>query len=177
MNDLIYERVFERDGTYWIRETTPDGTSRRIEEYQLDYTRWLAAGGVPDDVPYVPPSLESVKAAKISEIQSASDAAMAQVEEGYTQGEIKSFDRQRAGALDILAGLTTTEDAQYVAALAAARVQSGDSECTAAWLAQRIKDNADMAAAYTIQILGKQQGLEARVRAASTIADVEAVVW
>ena len=177
MNELVYEKVYQSDGTYWLRETAPDGNARRIEEYQTDYTRWLAAGGVPDDVPYVPPSLESVKAAKIAEIQSASDAAMMQVEAGYTHGEIKSFDRQRAGAVDILSGNTTTEDAQYVASLAAARAQSGDSECTTGWLAQRIKDNAAAAAGYTIAILGKQQGLEARVRAASTISDVEAVEW
>jgi len=121
--------------------------------------------------------LAGVKAAKIAEIQAASNAAIAMLEAGYTQGEVKSFDRQRQGALDILAENTTTADAQYVAALAAARTAAGDSGCTTAWLAQQIKDNADTAAAYTIQILGKQQGLEATVRAAATVEDVEAVEW
>ena len=121
--------------------------------------------------------LAGAKAAKIAEIQGASNAAIAQIESGYTQGEIKSFDRQRQGAIDILAENTTTADAQYVAALAAARTAAGDAECTTAWLAQRIKDNADTAAAYTIQILGKQQGLEATVRAAETVEAVEAVEW
>ena len=65
----------------------------------------------------------------------------------------------------------------YVAALAAARTAAGDAECTTEWLAQRIKDNADAAAAYTIAILGKQQGLEVRVRAAQTVLDLEAVTW
>ena len=121
--------------------------------------------------------LSDAKAAKIAEIQTASDAAIAMLEAGYTQGAIKSFDRQRQGTIDFLAGNTTTADAQYVAALAAARTAAGDAECTTAWLAQRIKDNADTAAAYTIQILGKQQGLEATVRAAETVEAVEAVEW
>ena len=121
--------------------------------------------------------LAAAKAAKIAEIQAASDAAIASLESGYTQGEIKSFDRQRQGALDILAGNTTTPDAQYVAALAAARYAAGDSDSTAVWLAQRIKDNADAAATYTIAILGKQQGLEALVRAAAGVAEVEAIEW
>ena len=121
--------------------------------------------------------LDAAKVAKIAEICAASNAATMALESGYTQGEIKSFDRQRQGAIDFLAGNTTTADAQYVAALAAARTAAGDAECTTAWLAQRIKDNADTAAAYTIQILGKQQGLEATVRAAETVEAVESVVW
>lgn len=120
--------------------------------------------------------LEAVRTQKILEIQQASNAAIAAITAGYTVGEVQSFDRQRAGAIDYLAGVETT-DAQYVAALAAARAQAGDLECTAAWLAQRIKDNADTAAAYTIAILGKQQGLEARVRGAQTVAEVAAIVW
>ena len=120
--------------------------------------------------------LEAVRTQKILEIQQASNAAIAAITAGYTVGEVQSFDRQRAGAIDYLAGVETT-DAQYVAALAAARAQAGDLECTAAWLAQRIKDNADTAAAYTIAILGKQQGLEARVRGAQTVAEVAAISW
>ena len=122
-------------------------------------------------------SLAVAKTAKIAEIQAASDAAIAQLESGYTHGEIKSFDRQRQGAIDILAENATTADAQYVAALAAARAAAGDADCTTTWLAQRIKENADTAAAYTIAILGKQQGLEATVRAATTATEVETVVW
>ena len=121
--------------------------------------------------------LAVAKTAKIAEIQAASDAAIAQLESGYTHGEIKSFDRQRQGAIDILAENATTADAQYVAALAAARAAAGDADCTTAWLAQKIKENADTAATYTIAILGKQQGLEATVRAATTATEVETVVW
>ena len=121
--------------------------------------------------------LEAFRTQKILEIQQASNAAIAAITAGYTVGEVQSFDRQRAGAIEFLAGNVDTTDAQYVAALAAARAAAGDSECTAAWLAQRIKDNADAAAAYTIAILGKQQGLEAQARGAQTVAEVAAISW
>ena len=143
-------------------------TPRRPTKYHVwDGEKWALDQGE---------LLEAVRTQKILEIQQASNAAIAAITAGYTVGEVQSFDRQRAGAIDYLAGVETT-DAQYVAALAAARAQAGDLECTAAWLAQRIKDNADTAAAYTIAILGKQQGLEARVRGAQTVAEVAAIVW
>ena len=52
--------------------------------------------------------LAGAKAAKIAEIQAASNAAITTLEAGYTQGEVKSFDRQRQGAADLLAGNTGT---------------------------------------------------------------------
>lgn len=121
--------------------------------------------------------LDAAKVAKIAEIQAASNAAIAQLESGYTQGEVKSFDRQRQGALDILAENTTTADAQYVAALAVARAAAGDSSITALELAGRIAANAAVAAQATVAILGLQQGLEVRARAATTPEEVEAIAW
>ena len=65
--------------------------------------------------------MEELRAEKISEIQQASNSAIASMAAGYTVGEVQSFEQQRRGAADLLAGNTGTEDAQYVAALAAAR--------------------------------------------------------
>jgi hypothetical protein len=96
---------------------------------------------------------------------------------GYTVGEVQSFEQQRRGAVDILAGNTETEDAQYVAALAAARAAAGDSSITALELAGRIAANAAAAAQATIAILGLQQGLEVRARAATTPEELEGIVW
>ena len=169
-------------GVYPVVGTAPEhdastqrlvGPTLTLDGDHVDAT-WTVEGLSTEEIASI---LSDAKAAKIAEIQAASDAAIAQLESGYTQGEIKSFDRQRQGAIDILAENATTADAQYVAALAAARAAAGDAECTTAWLAQRIKENADTAAAYTIAILGKQQGLEATVRAAETVAEVEAVTW
>lgn len=177
MEGLTYSKVFTKDGAYWIKEISPKGTTRRVEEFQPDYNLWLERGNIPTEEAYVAPDIEFVRTTKIIEIQSMSNKAIAELELGYTQGEIKSFDRQRQGALDIIAGNTTTPDAQYVAALAAARSAAGDTECTTESLANKIKENVDTATAYTISILGKQQGLEAKVRVATTIEEIELIVW
>ena len=117
------------------------------------------------------------KERKIHEIQQASNSAISAMTAGYTVGEVQSFEQQRRGAADILAGNTGTEDAQYVIALAAARAVGGDSSITALELAGRIAANAAAAAQATIAILGLQQGLEVRARAATTPEELEAIVW
>jgi len=121
--------------------------------------------------------VEELRAAKISEIQQASNSAIAAMTAGYTVGEVQSFEQQRRGAADILAGNTETEDAQYVAALATARAAAGDSSITTLELAGRIAANAAAAAQATIAILGLQQGLEVRARAATTPEELEGIVW
>lgn len=121
--------------------------------------------------------MEELRAEKIHEIQQASNSAIAAMTAGYTVGEIQSFEQQRRGAVDLLAGNTETEDAQYVVALAAARAASGDESMTALELAGRIAANAAAAAQATIAILGLQQGLEVRARNATTAEDLEAIVW
>ena len=117
------------------------------------------------------------KERKIHEIQHASNSAIASMTAGYTVGEVQSFEQQRRGAADILAGNTETEDAQYVIALASARAAAGDEGMTALELAGRIASNASAAAQATIAILGLQQGLEVRARAATTPEELEAIVW
>ena len=121
--------------------------------------------------------MEDLRAEKIHEIQQASNSAIASMTAGYTVGEVQSFEQQRRGAADILAGNTETDDAQYVAALAVARAAAGDEGMTALELAGRIAANAAAAAQATIAILGLQQGLEVRARAATTPEELEGIVW
>lgn len=121
--------------------------------------------------------MAELRAEKISEIQQTSNSTIAAMTAGYTVGEVQSFEQQRRGAADLLAGNTETEDAQYVAALTAARAAAGDSSITALELAGRIAANAAAAAQATITILGLQQGLEVRARAATTPEELEAIVW
>lgn len=121
--------------------------------------------------------MAELRAEKISEIQQASNSAIAAMTAGYTVGEVQSFEQQRRGAADLLAGNTETEDAQYVAALATARAAAGDEGMTALELAGRIAANAAAAAQATITILGLQQGLEVRARAATTPQELEAITW
>ena len=117
------------------------------------------------------------KERKIREIQQASNSSIGSMTAGYTVGEVQSFEQQRRGAVDILAGNTETEDAQYVAALAVARAAAGDEGMTTLELAGRIAANAAAAAQATIAILGLQQGLEVRARAATTPEELEGIVW
>lgn len=121
--------------------------------------------------------MEELRAEKISEIQQASNSAIAAMTAGYTVGEVQSFEQQRRGAADLLAGNTETEDAQYVAALAVARAAAGDAGLTALELAGRIAANAAAAAQATVAILGMQQGLEVRARAATTPEELEEIAW
>jgi hypothetical protein len=74
MPDIVehtYDKVYNADGTYWIRENRIEGISRQVDENQFEYSHWVAAGNQPTEVPYVPPSIESVKAAKNAEIAEA----------------------------------------------------------------------------------------------------------
>ena len=148
---------------------------------------WIAEGNTPRP-PQPTPShfwngeaweiaLEDAKRMKISEIQSASNEAIASITAGYTVGEVQSFEQQRRGAADILAGNTGTEDAQYVAALATARAAAGDEGMTVLELAGRIAANAVAAAQATIAILGLQQGLAVRARVATTPEELEGITW
>lgn len=131
--------------------------------------------------------LAGAKEARCAQIRAKSNEIMAAIKTGYTDGEIESWDRQRQGAIDILNGDTTTENAVYVTALANTRIAAGDAEMTITAFAERIKANSDAATALGIATLGKQQGLEARVRSvtldqvggklAAAIAVVEAIVW
>lgn len=121
--------------------------------------------------------LEQARADKIDEIQRASNAMFQKMQGGYTQGEVSSFERQKCGARDILAGKLETEDALYVASLAQIRQAGGDQSMTPLILAQKIAANATAAEQATVMILGKQQGLEVKAREAKTLEELEAILW
>ena len=121
--------------------------------------------------------LEQARADKIDEIQRASNAMFQKMQGGYTQGEIFSFERQKSGARDILAGKVDTEDAVYVASLAAFRQAGGDAKTDATVLAGKIMKNALAAEQAIVAILGHQQGLEVKAREAKTPEELEGIAW
>ena len=121
--------------------------------------------------------LEQARADKIDEIQRASNAMFQKMQGRYTQGEVSSFERQKSGAKDILAGDLKSEDAQYVASLAAVRQAGGDAKTDAAVLAGKIMKNATAAEQAIVAILGHQQGLEVKAREAKTPEELEAILW
>lgn len=135
--------------------------------------------------PYVPPVIpfETLQTEKIAYIQNESNKAINALTAGYTVGERESFAQQKKGAEDILNSVNSVE-AAYVRQLVDIRVANGDTilgsleldERYAAF-AQRILDNAQEAEQATLAIIGKQQGLEVRVRLATTQSDLDKISW
>lgn len=123
------------------------------------------------------PKLEDLKAARVAEILALSAAKIFAIETGYSSGEVKTFEQQYQGAVDLLDGNTGTVAAKFVIALAAKRSEVGGVEVTSSELAQRIIANYTAAKEYTVYILGIQQGLTTRVQLATTEEEVAAVVW
>ena len=104
------------------------------------------------------------------------DSIMATTKQGYSQGEIDTWETQVSGANDILAGDTSTNAAQFVISLAAARRAAGDTEMTAEYLAQRIKANAAAAAALQAPVMGKQGAEWKAADEATTQEELDAIV-
>ena len=130
---------------------------------------------------YVPPTppeptLDQVKVEKAKAIQDRSNILMRQISEGYSDGEIKTFEQQNLGALDILSGNFNTENAIFVIALLKVRLNKAEptaEEITA--FANKIRTNYTNASAYTSLVVGTQQHLELLVREAETKEDVNAI--
>lgn len=120
---------------------------------------------------------ETLKGRKVTEVLALSADKMSSVETGYSLGEVKTFEQQYQGAVDLLGGNTDTVAAQFVMALAAKRSEVGGVEVTADALARRVIDNYTKAKEYTVYILGIQQGLMARIQLADTEEEVAAVMW
>jgi len=126
---------------------------------------------VPDEI-----TLDELKEAKTAEIQGISNELFNQMQEGYTLGEIASFERQKLGAKDILAG-RSTEDSAYVTAIALERAKGSSTKFTPTDLAKKIIANVVEAEQAMTSLLGYQQRLEVAVREATTKEQVEAIVW
>ena len=130
---------------------------------------------------YVPPTppeptLDQVKVEKAKAIQDRSNILMRQISDGYSDGEIKTFEQQNLGALDILSGNFNTENAIFVIALLKVRLNKAEptaEEITA--FANKIRTNYTNASAYTSLVVGTQQHLELLVREAETKEDVNAI--
>ena len=73
-----YTKIWTSESAYKIRQCRNDGRERWVDENHGGYLRWLAAGNVPEEVPYVPPVvpadddpalLEQAKRQKIRDIR------------------------------------------------------------------------------------------------------------
>ena len=146
-------------------------TNEQLEFLNIPYT---AEEYVPPTPPE--PTLEQLKAEKARAIQDRSNTLMEQISDGYTDGEIKTFEQQNLGALDILNGTYNSENAMFVIALLKNRLAKTDvtnEEIIA--FANKIRTNYTNASAYTSLVVGTQQHLELLVREAETKEEVEAI--
>ena len=124
---------------------------------------------VTEEQPYVPPvpTLEQTKAAKLSEINKAADAAIATLTATYPDREISTFDKQeseaRAYAVD------STASTPLLSALAQARGVPPEE------LVRRVLAKADAFAMASGSIIGQRQALEDRLDACTTMEEVQGI--
>lgn len=110
-------------------------------------------------------------AAKRAEIWGAGDVILAQVKTNFTGAEIEAWPKQEQGAKDLIAGDTGTEAALFVTAIA---TQRGIEPLT---LAEKIMGNVASYGALSAAVIGEQQRLDDLIKAATTQADLDAIVW
>lgn len=111
------------------------------------------------------------KEAKRAEIWGAGDAILAAVKANYTGAEIESWSKQEQGAKDIQAGDTSTEAAQFVAAIARGR------GIEVSVLVAKILANVESYGALSAAVIGEQQRLDDLIKVATTPEDLEAIIW
>ena len=148
------------------------GEYAAVHAYALEHPDEVTVGPEP-----VPPTLEEAKAAKMEWNHAYADGLLAQAKVGYTLGEIESWDVQKRGAADILVDNATSEDAQDVTALYNRRIAVGGETMTLEQFCQRILANAAAYRAYSANVNGVMQGIDAVIRRCETVEQVQAVVW
>lgn len=124
---------------------------------------------VTEEQPYVPPvpTLEEVKAAKLSEINAAADRAIATLTATYPDREISTFDKQESEARAYAADPTASTP--LLSALAEARGISLPD------LVERVLAKADAFAVASGYIIGQRQALEDRLDACKTLEEVRSI--
>lgn len=125
---------------------------------------------VTEEQPYVPPvpTLEEVKAAKLSEINAAADRAIATLTATYPDREISTFDKQESEARAYAADPTASTP--LLSALAEARGIDMDE------LVKRVIAKADAFAAASGYIIGQRQALEDQLDACRTVKEVQNIL-
>lgn len=121
---------------------------------------------VTEEKPYVP-TLEEVKAAKLSEINAAADRAIATLTATYPDREISTFYKQESEARAYAADVTASTS--LLSALAQARGIPLDE------LVRRVLAKADTFAVASGSIIGQRQALEDRLDVCTTVEEVQSI--
>ncbi len=174
---MNYEQIIHRtaDDSYVI---TKNGMPYHVYPYAAEFAEeWDAVFAyaeahpecVTEEQPYVAPTptLDEVKAAKLSEINAAADKAIASLTAAYPDREISTFDKQESEARAYAANPTASTP--LLSALARARgIELSE-------LVQRVIAKADILAMASGSIIGQRQALEDRLDTCTTIEDVQAI--
>ena len=152
-------------------DTVPDEVRRQFAELWADVDAYAEAHPemVTEEQPYVPPvpTLEEVKAAKLSEINAAADRAIATLTATYPDREISTFDKQESEARAYAADATASTP--LLSALAQARGIPLDE------LVRRVLAKADAFAVASGSIIGQRQALEDRLDVCTTVEEVQSI--
>ena len=152
-------------------DTVPDEVRRQFAELWADVDAYAEAHPemVTEEQPYVPPvpTLDEVKAAKLSEINAAADRAIATLTATYPDRELATFDKQEAEARAYTADATASTP--LLSALAQARGIPLDE------LGRRILAKAHAFAVASGSIIGQRQALEDRLDVCTTVEEVQSI--
>ena len=152
-------------------ESVPEAIRKQFSAMWADVDAYAEAHPdmVTEEQPYAPPvpTLEEAKAAKLSEINTAADAAIAALTATYPDRELATFDKQESEARAYAADATTP--APLLSALAEARgIPLPD-------LVERVIAKADAFAVASGSVIGRRQALEDRLDASTTLEEVQAI--
>lgn len=116
-----------------------------------------------------PLTLDEAKAAKLTEINAACDAEIEAIKVSYPDTEVMTWDKQEMEARALV--LDAAADTLLIDSIASARGLDRVE------LANRIIANADQFATASGASLGKRQALKDEINAATTVEQVEEIVW
>ena len=152
-------------------DNVPDEVRRQFSAMWADVDAYAKAHPdmVTEEQAYVPPvpTLEEMKAAKLSEINAAADRAIATLTATYPDRELATFDKQESEARAYAADATASTP--LLSALAQARGIPLDE------LVRRVLAKADAFAVASGSIIGQRQALEDRLDVCTTVEEVQSI--
>lgn len=155
-----------------------DGTMKYVEpekwgQHKTFYTEFPYLG---NNYEWVDDSwkikLEVAKERKLIEIRNATNEYMKQLKKGFSDAEMETWARQENGLKLLSENIESQEyDAQWVKALAATRGITVEEQM------QRISYASNLMNTYAYQLVGYQQKLEDMINAATTVEEVDNVIF
>lgn len=132
---------------------------------------WQLENGNVVKKPFPAPTLSALKLAKKAEITHAFNLSMSQVVGDTPNHEISSWGKQEDEARSFVNAATALNPTPLIDNLATAR------GIPKALLAGKIIQKADLYSSYSGQLIGKRQGLEDAIDAATSKTAVAAISW